>query len=110
MEIIGWVKYFFFSPKKDNPTEYSWNRVVRTIGSIINLMLSLLFKYNHLIPPCSFFKKEGTLNYGMKLFWWKYSDVLNQNLNPQFELNLLMLDIRLMAQDSMTEMFYFKYI
>ena len=42
----------------------------------------------------------------MKPFWWKYSDGLNQNLNPTFELNsskrLLMLDVRLLSFTSFT--------
>ena len=51
------------------------------------MKLSLFYKYKNLITPCYFLKKEGTLNNGMKPFWWKYSDGLNQNLNPPFELN-----------------------
>ena len=69
------------------PTEYFWNRVVRTVGYKVNLKLSLYYKYKNLITTCHFSKKEGTLDSGMKPFWLKYSDGLNQNLNPPFDLN-----------------------
>ena len=36
----------YFPPK---PTEYSWNRVVRTVGYIINLRLCLFYKYKNFI-------------------------------------------------------------
>ena len=42
---------------------------------------------NRIFMPLYFWKKEGTLNNGIKPFWWKYSDGLNQNLNPKLELN-----------------------
>ena len=78
---------FSCPPWKGKPTEYSWNRVVRTVGYKINLKLYLFNKYKNLITTCHFSKKEGTLDNGMKPFWWKYSVGLNQNLNPTFELN-----------------------
>jgi hypothetical protein len=79
--------FFFLSPQKGKPTEYSWNRVVRTVGYKINLKLYLFSKYKNLITTCHFSKKEGPLDIGMKPFCWKYFDGLNQNLNPTFELN-----------------------
>ena len=78
---------FSCPPWKTKPTEYSWNRVVRTVGYKINLKLYLFNEHKNLITTCHFSKKEGTLDIGMKPFWLKYSDGLNQNLNPTFELN-----------------------
>ena len=49
--------------------------------------LYLFNKYKNLITTCHFSKKEGTLDNGMKPFLWKYSDELNQTLNPTFDLN-----------------------
>ena len=34
----------------------------------ISFMLSLFYKYKNFITPCNFFKKEGTLDNGMKPF------------------------------------------
>ena len=60
---------------------------MRTVGYKINLKLYLFNKHKNLITIFHFSKKEGTLDNGMKPFGWKYSDGLNQNLNPTFELN-----------------------
>ena len=74
---------------------------MRTVGNKVNLKLFLVYEYRKYITTCHFLKKEGTLDNGMRSFRWKYSDGLNQNLNPRFELNpskKAMLDVRLLGQ------------
>ena len=88
--LLDWLILFSsFScpPRKGKPTEYSWNRVVRTVGYKFNLKSYLFNKHKTLIITCHFSKKESTLDNGMKPFWWKYSVGLNQNLNRTFEIN-----------------------
>ena len=51
---------FLLPPKKGKRTEYSWNRVGRTVGYNYYLFrLSLFYKYKNFINPCYFLKERG---------------------------------------------------
>ena len=60
---------------------YEWGKVKKVLGNKIGITSH----YNQ-GWPCYSLKKEGSLNNGMKSFWLKFSDGLNQNLNPPFPL------------------------